>query len=381
MVVTVTHEGYIKRVPLSTYRAQKRGGKGRSGMATRDEDFVARLFVASTHTPVLFFSSLGQVYKEKVWRLPLSAPNARGKALVNMLPLEKDERITTIMPLPEDEESWEKLDVMFATASGGVRRNKLSDFVNVNRAGKIAMKLDEGDAIVDVQICTEANDVLLTTALGQCIRFPVPEVRVFKGRDSTGVRGISLAKGDIVISMAILRHVEADGETRAAYLKLRRAVAGEVAEEAGDPEEAVGNAEISQDRYVELSLAEEVILTISENGYGKRTSAYEYRITGRGGKGIVAMATTERNGSLIASFPVEETDQIMLVTDGGQLIRCPVDKIGVKGRSTQGVTIFDTAAGEKVVSVERIGDVGGDEDAGEGAGEGEEPAGEPAAEA
>ncbi|POR54336.1 DNA gyrase subunit A [Bosea psychrotolerans] len=372
MVVTVSHAGYIKRVPLSTYRAQKRGGKGRSGMATRDEDFVARLFVASTHTPVLFFSSHGQVYKEKVWRLPLAAPNARGKALVNMLPLELNERITTIMPLPEDEESWEKLDVMFATASGGVRRNKLSDFVNVNRAGKIAMKLDEGDAIVDVQICTEDNDVLLTTALGQCIRFPVPEVRVFKGRDSTGVRGISLAKDDIVISMAILRHVEADGETRQAYLKLRRAIAGEIGDDAtaSDGEEATGNAEISQERYVELSEAEEVILTISVNGYGKRTSAYEYRITGRGGKGIVAMATTERNGNLIASFPVEESDQIMLVTDGGQLIRCPVDQIGVKGRATQGVTIFNTADGEKVVSVERVSDDGGDDE-----GEGEAEAG------
>ncbi|OYW59315.1 MAG: DNA gyrase subunit A, partial [Bosea sp. 12-68-7] len=288
MVVTVSHAGYIKRVPLSTYRAQKRGGKGRSGMATRDEDFVARLFVANTHTPVLFFSSEGQVYKEKVWRLPLAAPNAKGKALVNMLPLDKNERITTIMPLPEDEASWETLDVMFATASGGVRRNKLSDFVNVNRAGKIAMKLDEGDAIVDVQICTEDNDVLLTTALGQCIRFAVSEVRVFKGRDSTGVRGIALAKDDIVISMAILRHVEADGDTRSAYLKLRRAIAGEVGEETGasDAEETTGNAEISQERYVELSEAEEFILTLSVNGYGKRSSAYEYRITGRGGKGL-----------------------------------------------------------------------------------------------
>ena len=271
----------------------------------------------------------------------------------------------------------DKLDVMFETASVGVRRNKMSYFVNVNRAGKIAMKLDEGDAIVDVQICTEANDVLLTTALGQCIRFPVPEVRVFKGRDSTGVRGITLAKGDIIISMAILRHVEADGDTRQAYLKLRRAIAGEVGEETGgsDVEEAAGNAEISQQRYVELSEAEEVILTISENGFGKRTSAYEYRITGRGGKGIVAMATTERNGKLIASFPVEETDQIMLVTDGGQLIRCPVDQIGVKGRSTQGVTIFDTAKDEKVVSVERVSDDGGDE----GEADGEADAG-PAAE-
>ncbi|MFL5156598.1 MAG: DNA gyrase subunit A, partial [Microvirga sp.] len=227
MVVTVSHAGYIKRVPLSTYRAQRRGGKGRSAMTTRDEDFVTRLFVANTHTPVIFFSSEGQAYKEKVWRLPLAAPNAKGKALVNMLPIKQGERITTIMPLPEDEASWDKLDVMFATSRGTVRRNKLSDFVQVNRGGKIAMKLDEGDHIVDVQICSENDDVLLTTAKGQCIRFPVTDVRVFKGRDSMGVRGINLAEGDDIISMAILRHVEATGEERAAYLKMRRAVTGE----------------------------------------------------------------------------------------------------------------------------------------------------------
>jgi DNA gyrase subunit A len=369
MVVTVSHAGYIKRVPLSTYRAQRRGGKGRSGMATRDEDFVARLFVANTHTPVLFFSSLGQVYKEKVWRLPLAAPNAKGKALVNMLPLDKGERITTIMPLPEDEESWDTLDVMFATASGGVRRNKLSDFVNVNRAGKIAMKLDEGDAIVDVQICTEGNDVLLTTALGQCIRFAVPEVRVFKGRDSTGVRGINLAKGDIVISMAILHHLDATPEERATYLKdaaaARRALTGEgeeTTEPATDGEETAGEVELGAKR-LEMQLAEQFILTVSEKGYGKRTSSFEYRVTGRGGKGIVAMVVNDRNGKLIASFPVDDRDQIMLVTDGGQVIRVPVDagpgnRIRIAGRSTQGVTVFNTDASEKVVSVERIGDEG-----------------------
>src|ERR687885_28647 len=224
MVVTVSHAGYIKRVPLSTYRAQRRGGKGRSGMSTRDEDFVTRLFVANTHTPIVFFSSRGQAYKEKVWRLPLAAPQARGKALVNMLPLQEGERITTIMPLPEDEASWERLDVMFATRSGHVRRNKLSDFVQVNRAGKIAMKLDEGDHIVDVQICSEDDDVLLTTRRGQCIRFAVPEVRVFKGRDSTGVRGINLAKDDRVISMAILRHTDATSEERSAYLRQASAI-------------------------------------------------------------------------------------------------------------------------------------------------------------
>ncbi len=375
MVVTVSHAGYIKRVPLSTYRAQKRGGKGRSGMATRDEDFVTRLFVANTHTPVLFFSSEGQVYKEKVWRLPLAAPNSRGKFLNNMLPLEKDERITTIMPLPEDEASWETLDVMFATASGNVRRNKLSDFVNVNRAGKIAMKLDEGDHIVDVQICTEADDVLLTTANGQCIRFEVPEVRVFKGRDSTGVRGINLGEGDEVISLAILKHLDATPEERATYLKdaaaQRRALNGEAEDGAeapanGDGEETAGEVELGAKR-LEMQLAEQFILTVSEKGYGKRSSSFEYRVTGRGGKGIVAMVVNERNGKLIASFPVEERDQIMLVTDGGQVIRVPVDagpgnRIRIAGRSTQGVTVFNTDASEKVVSVERIGDDGEGED-------------------
>ena len=359
MVVTVSHAGYIKRVPLSTYRAQRRGGKGRSGMQTRDEDFVSRLFVASTHTPILFFSSLGQVYKEKVWRLPEAAPNARGKALINMLPLEKEERITTIMPLPENEEDWARLDVMFATAEGNIRRNKLSDFVSINRAGKIAMKLDEGDAIVDVQISTEADDVLLTTAAGQCIRFPTTDVRVFKGRDSTGVRGISLGKGDKVISMAILHHVDATSDERVAYIKMRRAISGEaITDEAVTDEEATADAALSQERYAELSAREQIVLTLSENGYGKRSSAYEIRITGRGGKGIVAMVVNERNGPLVASFPVEQSDQIMLVTDGGQLIRCPVDGIRVAGRGTQGVTIFDTAEGERVVSVERISDEG-----------------------
>jgi DNA gyrase subunit A len=362
MVVTVSHLGYVKRVPLAAYRAQRRGGKGRSGMQTRDEDFVARLFVASTHAPVLFFSSRGQVYKEKVWRLPLSAPQARGKALVNLLPLTEGERITTIMPLPEDEAAWETLDVMFATTSGSVRRNKLSDFAQVNRAGKIAMRLDEGEQIVDIQICGEADDVLLTTANGQCIRFSVTEVRVFKGRDSMGVRGIALGNGDRVISLAILRHTEADSGERLAYLRMRRAVAGDVSpepntetigEEAGS-EEAPVAANLSSDRYAAMSATEQIILTVSANGYGKRTSSYEYRITGRGGKGIVAMAVNQRNGQLVASMPVEDGDEIMLVTNGGQLIRCPVDGIRVAGRGTQGVIVFDTAEAEQVVAVERI---------------------------
>ncbi|MGV3490374.1 MAG: DNA gyrase subunit A [Devosia sp.] len=369
MVVTVTHGGYIKRVPLSAYRAQRRGGKGRSGMSTRDEDFVSRLFVANTHTPVLFFSSAGQVYKMKVWRLPVGEPQARGRALINMLPLDEGERITSIMPLPEDEASWNQLDVMFSTIRGTVRRNSLADFTEINKNGKIAMKLDEGDGIVDVATCTANDDVLLTTALGQAIRFQVDEVRVFKGRDSTGVRGISLAEGDRIISMAVIHHFDATSEERAAYLKMSRAVRGEAETEDAteDAEDAVPAGELSQERYPAMSAAEQFILTISENGYGKRTSSHEYRITGRGGKGIVAMAVNKRNGPLIGSFPVEDGDQIMLVTNGGQVIRVPVDagpdnRIRIVGRSSQGVTVFNTAEGEKVVSVERISEPEGEDE-------------------
>jgi DNA gyrase subunit A len=359
-------------VPLSTYRAQRRGGKGRSGMQTREEDFVSRLFVASTHAPVLFFSSRGKVYKEKVWRLPLAAPQARGKALINILPLEQGERITTVMPLPEDETTWGQLDVMFATTRGTVRRNKLSDFVDVRRSGIIAMKLAEGEGIVDVQICTEKNDVLLTSAEGQCIRFPVTDVRVFQGRTSMGVRGINLAAGDRVISQSILRHLDVSAEERMAYLKRANAVRrGDEPEEAVDAEEgaeAASTIELGEQRYVEMSAAEQFILTVSERGVGKRSSSYEYRITNRGGKGIVAMAIwegkkgeeriKERIGKLVASFPVEEADQIMLVTDGGQLIRCPVNGIRIAGRSTQGVIVFNTAEDERVVSVEHIKEEG-----------------------
>ena len=369
MVVTVSHMGYVKRVPLSTYRAQRRGGKGRAGMQTREEDFVSRLFIASTHTPVLFFSSHGRVYKEKVWRLPQAAPQARGKSLINILPLEQGELVTTVMPLPEDEQSWAQLDVMFATTRGTVRRNKLSDFVDVRRSGIIAMKLAEGEAIVDVQICTERDDVLLTTSGGQCIRFPVTDVRVFQGRTSMGVRGIALAEGDRVISLSILRHIDASAEERVAYLKrasaVRRGIEGEPEEAAAEGEEATGAIELGEQRYVEMSAAEQFILTISERGYGKRSSSFGYRVTGRGGKGIVAMDVRERDGTmrkktgkLIASFPVEHGDQIMLVTDGGQLIRTRVEGIRIAGRTTQGVIVFDTAEGERVVSVERISEEG-----------------------
>jgi DNA gyrase subunit A len=372
MVVTVTHAGWIKRVPLDTYRAQKRGGKGRSGMSTREEDWVTRLFVANTHTPVLFFSSAGQVYKLKVWRLPIAEPQGRGRALINMLPLDEGERITSIMPLPEDEADWRKLDIMFATVRGNVRRNSLADFVDINKNGKIAMKLSDGDHLVDVATCSANDDVLLTTAQGQAIRFRVDDVRVFKGRDSDGVRGIALADGDHVISMAIIHHFEAESAERAAYLKMSRAVRGEGESEetAADDLEDVAAGELNQERYAAMSAAEQFILTISENGYGKRTSSHEYRITNRGGKGIVAMAVNHRNGALVASFPVAEEDQIMLITDGGQTIRLPVggDKpIRIVGRSSQGVTVLNTADDEKVVSVERISEpedeAGTDEDA------------------
>ena len=380
MVVTVSHGGYIKRVPLATYRAQRRGGKGRSGMATKDEDFVTRLFVANTHTPVLFFSSRGICYKMKVWRLPLGGPTSRGKALINLLPLEQGEQITSILPLPEDEDSWANLDVMFATIRGTIRRNKLSDFVNINRNGKIAMKLEDGDGIVGVDTCSEHDDVMLTTNFGQCIRFPVTDVRVFAGRNSVGVRGIRLADEDRVISMQILHHIDVTAEERAAYLKLSRAMRGEADENGnGADEEGVVAGDLPQERYAQMSAAEQIILTISENGYGKRTSSFEYRVTGRGGKGITAMAVNSRNGGLVSSFPVEDSHQIMLVTDGGQLIRCPVDGIRIAGRATQGVIVFKTAADEKVVAVEGISEVDEDdvlEDALDGEAEGSAEPGE-----
>ena len=368
VVVTVSHKGYIKRVPLSAYRAQRRGGKGRSGMSTRDEDFVSRVFVANTHTPLLFFSSRGMVYKMKAWRLPSAAPQSLGKALVNLLPVEQGERITEILPLPDDEDSWNKLHLMFSTVSGGVRRNELSDFVQVNRNGKIAMKLDEGDQIVGVQVCTENDDVLLTSSGGQAIRFPVTDVRLFSGRSSTGVRGIRLEKGDKVISMAILRHVDATAEERSEYLKrsnmIRRATTGEEFEDSEQEDQATDTEPgslLSEEKYAELGAAEQFLLTASQNGYAKRTSAYEYRTSGRGGKGIIAMVVNERNGPLVGSFPIEDSDQIMLVTDGGKLIRCPVDDVRVAGRSTQGVTVFKTGENEHVVSVERIVDDGNGE--------------------
>jgi DNA gyrase subunit A len=355
MVVTVSHAGYVKRVPLSTYRAQRRGGKGRAGMQTREEDFVTRLFVASTHDEVLFFSSRGKAYTQKVWKLPLAAPQARGKAMVNVIHIDPDERITSIITLPEDEKAREKLNIMFATTGGTVRRNALSDFTGIRPSGIIAMKLEAGDAIADVALCTDQDDVLLSTTEGQCIRFPVSDVRVFTGRNSIGVRGIKLNDQDKLISMAIIRHMEANSEERAAYLKMANAVRrGDEADDSADDEEKVSAIELSQERYAEMGAAEQFILTLTEHGFGKRTSSFEYRITGRGGKGIVAMSIGKKNGNIVGSFPVEENDQILLLTDKGKLIRCPVEGIRIAGRSTQGVIVFSTAEDEHVVSVERI---------------------------
>ena len=362
MVVTVSHTGYVKRVPLSAYRAQRRGGKGRAGVQIKDEDFVTKLFVANTHTPILFFSSLGMVYRLKTWRLPIGNPTSRGKAMINLLPLAQGERITTIMPMPEDPATWATMNIMFATRSGDVRRNELTEFETINKGGKIAMKLEDGDMIAGVEICTDADDIMLTTKLGQCIRFAVADLRVFQSRGSTGVRGIKLASEDHVISMSVLRHVEATTEERAAFIKMSRAVAGEETEAGPSDEEVTADTVLSQERYAQMGAAEQVVLTVSANGYGKRTSSYEYRISGRGGKGITAMVVNGRNGPLVASFPVEESDELMLVTDGGQLIRCPVHDIRKAGRSTQGVTLIDTAKDEHVVSVERISE----EEAGEG---------------
>src|SRR5262245_38120332 len=381
VVVTVSHRGYIKRVPLSTYRAQRRGGKGRAGMATREEDVVTQIFITSTHTPVLFFSSRGMVYRMKVWRLPAATPQSIGKALVNLLPLSEGEVITSILTLPEDENTWSSLELMFATRSGDVRRNSLADFVNINRNGKIAMKLEEGDRIVRVAICKPDENVLLTTAAGRCIRFPVEDVRVFQGRNSTGVRGIKLEAGDEVISMAILRHAEATPDERAAYLKqalaVRRAQGADVTEGAPEPEaeteSADGNVELSPERYAELGALEQFVLTVSERGFGKRSSSYDYRISGRGGKGLVAMIVNERNRRLVASFAVEESDQIILVTDGGQLIRCPVDDVRIAARNTQGVRIFKTEEAERVVSAERIPEDGSGNGTDEGDGGGDAP--------
>ena len=374
MVVTVTQTGYIKRVPLSTYRAQRRGGKGRAGMATRDEDVVSSVFVANTHTPVLFFSSQGIVYKMKVYKLPLGTPQSLGKPFINLLPLREGETISTIMPLPEDENSWGDLHVMFATASGNVRRNDLSDFSNVMTNGKIAMKLDDGDRLIGVQTCTDEDDVLLATRSGKCIRFQVEgNVRVFVGRASTGVRGVKLAEGDEVMSLSVLRHVDFDTQIRDDYLKLARFYRSAETED-GESEAERPDVALSQDDYQRLADGEEFILTITANGFGKRTSAYEYRISGRGGQGITNIDTSERNGPVVASFPIHQGDQIVMVTDAGKIIRVPVHDVRIAGRNTMGVTLFKTADNEHVVSAVRLQDMGD----GDGEGTDEESTGDEA---
>ena len=387
MVVTVTSGasgGYIKRVALSAYRAQRRGGRGRSGMATRDEDFVSTVFIANTHTPVLFFSTTGMVYKLKVWRLPLGTPQARGKAMINMLPLDAGEAIAAVMPLPS-EADWPRLNVMFATASGNVRRNELGDVANVKSNGKIAMKPDEGDRIVGALICTDQDDVLLATRMAKTIRFSVEEVRVFKGRESTGVRGIRLAKDDEVISLSIIRHVDVAMPEARAYLKqstaARRAIlddpsegdielnAIEVDGEDGSDSAGEGEVSLTTERYADLGAAEQFLLTVSERGFGKRTSAYEYRASGRGGQGYAGMGTNDKTGTLVAAFPVEDGDELMLATDAGQLIRFPVKGVRVAGRATQGVILFRTAEGERVVSAAHLPEASADEAEGEPEGE------------
>jgi DNA gyrase subunit A len=344
MVVTVSHAGYVKRVPLSAYRAQRRGGKGRAAMSTREEDFVAQVFVLNTHTPVLFFSTAGKVYKLKVYRLPAAAPQARGKALVNLLPLSPGETISTLLPMPEDEASWEGLQMMFATSSGYVRRNGAADFVNVPSNGKIAMKLDEGDRIIGVTLCSGADDVLLAAAGGLCIRFPVEEVREFRGRSSQGVRGMGLGKDDRVISMSILKHSEIDTEVRDAYLKWSGARRRAEASEPPPGEQA---------QFAPLEAEEQFVLTVTADGFGKRTSAYEYRITRRGGKGVINIDTS-RGAEVVAAFPISQSDHIMLVTDSGQLIRCPVDDIRIAGRNTRGVRVFRLPDEARVASVARL---------------------------
>ncbi len=381
MVITVSNSGYIKRVPLSTYRAQNRGGKGRSGMSTKDEDFVSQVFVSHTHQPVLFFSTNGMVYKLKVYKLPQGTPQSRGKAMVNVLPLDEGETITTIMPLPEDEDTWDDLFVMFATASGGVRRNRLSDFTNVMANGKIAMKLNEGDHLVRVRVFEEDQNVFLATRHGKCIRFPVTDVRVFSSRSSTGVRGINLAKNDEVIAMSGLKHVTVDVPVRDEYLRAvnagRRLAGGDYTDrdddKARDEELA---AQLQEPLFTEMGQEEEFILTVTADGFGKRTSAYDYRISKRGGKGIDSIDLKRGKGDpteVVAVAPVTPTDQLVMVSDGGQLIRMPVDGISFTGRTARGVTLFKVADGEAVVSVSRIREVEAGEEEGELSPEGEAP--------
>ncbi len=361
MVVTISHAGYVKRVPLDTYRAQRRGGKGRSGTALKDEDFVSDMFVASTHTPIIFFTSRGIAHKLKVWQLPLASPQSRGKALVNLMPLQEGENVSVYLRVPEDETVWDKLDVMFATSHGSVRRNKLTDFQNIRSNGLIAMKLEEGEQLVSVKICTDDEDILLATAKGKAIRFNVNDIRVFAGRTSTGVRGIKIGAGDEVISMSVLKHVDATPDERTAYLKAASKLRG-ADEEGMEAEEGAGNVTLSPERFKQLQDKEQFLLTATNGGFGKRTSAYEYRLTGRGGQGITNMSLTKKNGGeVVATFPVADNHQVMLISNMGQMIRMPIGGVRFTGRSAQGVTLFKVAEGEKVVSVAWLVDDEGEE--------------------
>ena len=367
MVVTVTSGGYIKRTALADFRAQRRGGKGLSSMQTKEEDVVTTLFVANTHTQLLFFTTDGMVYKLKTWRLPLGSRTAKGKAIVNILPIPQGVSIAAIMPVDRPEEEWADLQAVFATSAGTVRRNALSDFTNVMRNGKIAMKFEgdnEGTELIDVRIASNDDDVMLVTSSGRAIRFPATDVRVFNSRSSVGVRGINLKGDDKVVSMSIIRHFEADPEERAAYLKMRRAMAG-LADDAENEDEEAAPGQISQERYAEMSAAENLILTITSKGSGKLSSSHDYPVRGRGGMGVAAMDKAMRGGDLVSSFPVDVSDQIMLVTSTGQSIRVPVDGISFRSRSAGGVKVFDTAKGETVVSVAWIADQGDEEDTAE----------------
>lgn len=360
MVVTVTHKGYIKRCQLSAYRSQKRGGKGRSALSMKEEDFTTEVFVGNTHTPVLFFSNFGKVYKLKVYKLPLGTAQSKGRAIVNILPLAEGEKITNMMPLPEDESLWENMYIIFATSQGNIRRNDLSDFHSIQSNGKIAMKLDEDDALVGVRLCKEDDHVLLSAKSGKCVRFPVNNVRVFKSRTSDGVRGIKLTIDDKVVSMSILHGTEIDFNAREEYLKIPLKTRMKLAEV--EEYSSVSTATLTSDQVKEFAKKEQFLLTVTENGFGKRSSAYEYRVTNRGGHGIVNIVTSKRNGSVVSSFPVNEKDHIMLITTGGTLIRCPVNGIRIAGRNTQGVTLVRTDADDKMVSVAIITDEGDETD-------------------
>ncbi|MEM9969881.1 MAG: DNA gyrase subunit A [Pseudomonadota bacterium] len=368
MVVTITQGGYIKRTPLVDFRAQKRGGKGLSGGALKDDDVVTSLFVANTHTPLLVFTTGGMVYKLKTWRLPLGSRASRGKAIVNILPIEPGTGIAAVMPVDRDEDHWDELQIVFATDRGTVRRNALSDFANVMRNGKIAMKFEgesDGWRMINARIASNDDDVMLVTKLGRAIRFPATDVRVFNSRASTGVRGIKLASGDEVVSMSIIRHFQAEADERAAYLKQRRLMAGATEDEAeADDEEAVAAGQLSPDRYAEMSASEDLILTITAQGSGKLSSSHDYPVRGRGGQGVTAMDKAMRGGPVVACFPVDLDDQIMLATSTGQSIRVPVDGISFRSRSAGGVRVLNAAKDEEVVSVARIADQGEeDEDA------------------